>query len=72
MDDTIITRFDNHVGMVVNGATKYGDIEHFNKYLGEFKKKGKDVSFEFFEDQQLVAIQGAYREHNRSASLPRP
>lgn len=44
--------------MVVNGATKFGDMEHFNKHLEAFRKEGGDVSFEYFHSRNLVALQG--------------
>lgn len=42
--------------MVVNGACKAKDIQHFNKYLSE--NTSLDVKLEHLEDQQLVALQG--------------
>jgi aminomethyltransferase len=43
--------------MVVNGATKAGDMAHFDAILAsEFK--GKDVSYEYLATQNLVALQG--------------
>ena len=43
--------------MVVNGATKAGDMAHFDAVLAsEFK--GKDVRYEYLATQNLVALQG--------------
>jgi len=43
--------------MVVNGATKAGDMAHFDAILAsEFA--GKDVSYEYLATQNLVALQG--------------
>src|SRR5690606_15826762 len=41
--------------MVVNGATKWTDLEHFKKHLSDFNG---DVTVEHMEDQQLLALQG--------------
>ena len=45
--------------MVVNGATKFDDMKHFDKYLAAFKAKGGDVSMEYLHEQNLIALQGA-------------
>jgi hypothetical protein len=45
--------------MVVNGATKFGDMEHFKVQLDQFKAKGGDVSMEYLHEQNLIALQGA-------------
>ena len=60
IDDTVITNAGDYIYMVVNGATKFGDMEHFNKYMDEYKEKeGMDVTMEYLEDtMQLLAIQG--------------
>ena len=58
LDDTVITNAGNHVYMVVNGATKFGDMEHFNRVLQE-EFSGKDVTMEYLGDSmQLLALQG--------------
>jgi aminomethyltransferase len=44
--------------MVVNGATKYGDMKHFDERLAAFRAKGGDVRYEYLHTQNLVAIQG--------------
>lgn len=46
--------------MVVNGATKFGDMEHFKTQLAAFTAKGGDVSMEYLHEQNLIALQGAY------------
>jgi hypothetical protein len=43
--------------MVVNGATKYGDMKHFDEHLAAFRAKGFDVSYEYLHNQNLVALQ---------------
>jgi hypothetical protein len=47
--------------MVVNGATKHGDMAHFDAQLAAFKAArggSADVSYEYWGSQNLVAIQG--------------
>ncbi|KAL7523236.1 hypothetical protein ACHAWF_000432 [Thalassiosira exigua] len=56
IDDTVITNAGDHVYMVVNGATKFGDMKHFEDRMAEFDG---DVSMEYLEDSmQLLALQG--------------
>lgn len=56
MDDTVITNAGDHIYMVVNGATKFGDMEHFQEQMAKFNG---DVSMEYLEDSmQLLALQG--------------
>lgn len=57
-DDSIITNHGNYMYMVVNGATKYGDMKIFDAALPGFKAKGNDVSYEYLHTQNLVALQG--------------
>lgn len=54
MDDTVITKDDdNNIFMVVNGACKDKDIEHFNKYVQDF-----EVTMNYNETGHLLALQG--------------
>ena len=56
IDDTVITNAGDHVYMVVNGATKFGDMKHFEGQMSSFDG---DVTMEYLEDSmQLLAIQG--------------
>lgn len=56
IDDTVITNAGDHVYMVVNGATKFGDMKHFREQMDRFDG---DVSMEYLEDSmQLLAVQG--------------
>eukprot|EP00549_Striatella_unipunctata_P011623 CAMPEP_0118687030 /NCGR_PEP_ID=MMETSP0800-20121206/8151_1 /TAXON_ID=210618 ORGANISM="Striatella unipunctata, Strain CCMP2910" /NCGR_SAMPLE_ID=MMETSP0800 /ASSEMBLY_ACC=CAM_ASM_000638 /LENGTH=415 /DNA_ID=CAMNT_0006584159 /DNA_START=55 /DNA_END=1302 /DNA_ORIENTATION=- len=56
IDDTVITNAGDHVYMVVNGATKFGDMKHFEEHLASFDG---DVTMEYLEDSmQLLALQG--------------
>lgn len=55
-DDTVITNAGDFIYMVVNGATKFGDMKHFEEQMAAF---GGDVTMEYLEDSmQLLAIQG--------------
>jgi len=55
-DDTVITKYGDYVYMVVNGATKFEDMKHFEEQLTAF---GGDVNMEYLEDSmQLLALQG--------------
>jgi len=56
IDDTVITNAGDFIYMVVNGATKFGDMKHFKEQMEAF---GGDVTMEYLEDSmQLLAIQG--------------
>jgi len=56
LDDTVITNAGDFIYMVVNGATKFGDMEHFQQQLDVFEG---DVTMEYLEDtMQLLALQG--------------
>lgn len=56
IDDTVITNAGDYVYMVVNGATKFGDMKHFEEQMANFDG---DVTMEYLEDSmQLLAVQG--------------
>lgn len=56
IDDTVITNAGDYIYMVVNGATKFGDMKHFEEQMASFDG---EVSMEYLEDSmQLLAIQG--------------
>ncbi len=52
IDDLMVTRRGGHFYMVVNGATKHGDIEHMRERLPA------SVSLEHMTEQALLALQG--------------
>ena len=52
IDDLMATRRGDHFYVVVNGATKYGDIEDMRERLPA------GVTVELMEDQALLALQG--------------
>lgn len=68
IDDTVITNAGDYVYMVVNGATKFGDMEHFREQMAQFDG---DVTMEYLEDSmQLLAIQGPGAAQAVSKLLP--
>jgi len=63
IDDTVITSYlEDHsfVSMVVNGATKHGDVEHLDERLAAFRaaNPAADVTMELHFERQLIAVQG--------------
>jgi len=56
LDDTVITNAGDHVYMVVNGATKFEDMKHFEKQMSKFEG---EVCMDYLgDDMQLLAVQG--------------
>jgi aminomethyltransferase len=56
-DDTVITKNEDHIYMVINAGCKEKDLEHMQSVIdAEFS--GKDVTMEYSEEDALVAIQG--------------
>lgn len=57
LDDTVITKEQDYIYMVVNGATKFDDMKHFEEQMNEHFQG--DVSMEYLgDDMQLLALQG--------------
>ena len=52
VDDLMVTRRGDHFYMVVNGATKHGDIEHMRARLP------RGVVLDHMKEQALLALQG--------------
>lgn len=52
LDDLMVTRRDDEIYMVVNGATKYDDIGHLLDALPD------DVTMNLQDEQALLAVQG--------------
>ncbi len=52
IDDLMATRRGEHFYLVVNGATKQGDIEQFEKRLP------RTIAFDHLKEQALLALQG--------------
>ncbi len=65
VDDTVITNAGDHIYMVVNGACKWKDMEHFKKYMSGF-----DVQMNYMETQQLLAVQGKGARNAVAALAP--
>eukprot|EP00934_Nitzschia_sp_Nitz4_P009243 Nitzschia sp. Nitz4//scaffold218_size35881//5463//6859//NITZ4_007788-RA/size35881-processed-gene-0.8-mRNA-1//1//CDS//3329542262//9233//frame0 len=69
LDDTVISRYEDYVYMVVNGATKFDDMKHFEELLAQ--NSDLDVTMEYLEDtQQLLALQGPGAAEAVKALLP--
>lgn len=58
IDDTIITKFHDHIFMVVNAGCKDKDLAHIREHLRAFTAKGKQVTLEELTDRSLLAVQG--------------
>lgn len=62
IDDTVITNLQEPLGfvnMVVNGATKHGDMAHIDARLEAARARdGVEAEYEYLGDRQLVAVQG--------------
>eukprot|EP00808_Paulinella_micropora_P022938 g26448.t1 len=56
IDDCIITRKRDFLGLVVNGACKHKDLAHMKEQLKS--RKTMDVAIEYVEDRSLLALQG--------------
>ncbi|CUS45397.1 MAG: glycine cleavage system aminomethyltransferase GcvT [Pseudomonadota bacterium] len=52
LDDLMVTRREDGIYMVVNGATKYDDISYLLDHLPE------DITINIMDDQALLALQG--------------
>ena len=52
IDDLMATRRGEHFYVVVNGATKAGDIDQFERRLP------RDIAFDHMKEQALLALQG--------------
>jgi len=55
IDDTVVTKFSDSVGMVINGACKHKDLEHLTKML---EKSSFNASIEHLDNLSLFALQG--------------
>jgi aminomethyltransferase len=64
IDDLMATRRGDHFYLVVNGATKAGDIAHLRAHLPD------GVTLEHLEDQALLALQGPKAADVLAALVP--
>lgn len=55
IDDTVVTRREDHMYVVVNAGRVDVDLPYFRQKIAE---SGKDVSMEVIEDRSLIAFQG--------------
>ena len=55
LDDLMLTRGDDGLYMVVNGATKYDDIGHLRENLPD------EITLNLMDEQALLALQGPRR-----------
>jgi aminomethyltransferase len=57
-DDTVVSKYEDHVYMVINAGCKDKDLAHMKKVLdSEFN--GKDVQMSYKESEDaLIAVQG--------------
>ena len=52
LDDLMVSRWPEHLYLVVNGATKWDDIGHLREYLSDA------ITLNHLEDRALLALQG--------------
>lgn len=52
LDDLMVSRWPEHLYLVVNGATKWDDIAHLREFLPD------EITLNHLEDQALLALQG--------------
>jgi aminomethyltransferase len=52
LDDLMVSRWPEHLYLVVNGATKWDDIGHLREHLPD------DITLNHLEDRALLALQG--------------
>jgi aminomethyltransferase len=64
IDDLMATRRGEHFYLVVNGATKHGDIEQFERRLP------RTIVFDHMKEQALVALQGPEAAAVLEAAVP--
>lgn len=57
LDDAIVSKFTDHLHIVINAGNKVKDLEHMKK-LKETEFAGKDVTIQYIQDKALVALQG--------------
>lgn len=57
VDDAIVTKFEDHIHMVVNAGNKYGDLQHMFKIKQEVFPND-DITIKYLQDRALVALQG--------------
>ena len=61
-DDTVITKYEDHIYMVINAGCKDKDLAHMRQILSD-EFSSKDVTMEYSEEDALVAVQGPKAAH---------
>lgn len=62
-DDTVVSKYGDHVYMVINAGCKDKDLAHMKSVL-ESEFKNKDVKMTYKEsDDALIAVQGPKAAH---------
>jgi aminomethyltransferase len=64
IDDLMATRRGDHFYLVVNGTTKHGDIDEFERRLP------KGIVLDYMKEQALVALQGPRAEEALESLVP--
>ena len=65
LDDLMLTRWDDEYwGLVVNGACKYGDMDHLKKHLPA------GVTMRYLDNYSLIAVQGPKARRILSELIP--
>eukprot|EP00002_Diphylleia_rotans_P032832 TRINITY_DN692_c0_g1_i1.p1 TRINITY_DN692_c0_g1~~TRINITY_DN692_c0_g1_i1.p1 ORF type:complete len:418 (+),score=112.16 TRINITY_DN692_c0_g1_i1:57-1310(+) len=57
-DDTIVTKHQDHLYVVVNAGCFQKDVQHLKKNLAVFTAAGKNVAMEILSENALLALQG--------------
>jgi len=57
IDDAIVSKYNDHLYVVVNAGCADKDFQHFTKHVQRYKSAGKDINLEVI-DQSLLALQG--------------
>ncbi len=65
LDDLMISRFADHLLLVVNAATKAADLEHLKRHLGA------SCELELITDRALLALQGPRAEEVLAQFAPK-
>jgi len=58
IDDTVISRYDNHLYIVSNAGCAQKDLNHIVDHLKEFQRLGGNATIEVITDRALLALQG--------------
>lgn len=57
-DDTVISRYPDHLYVVINAGCTDKDLAHLGQHLQQAVSRGKDVQLEHLQHQALIALQG--------------